>query len=319
MSDRERVLVRYIKESSFGVLPVIPQFKQLAGLTNYSPGSQLETSSPNVIAGDYGAVRLSRNQMRGEPSLGFALIYGDLDEFLEGAMRDTWQADTPDVGQDTLENGNTIESFDIEEEFQDEPTEDLVKNAGTGIAGFNMSFPLSGEVTGDFSMLGLMPQSVAATEATGTDAPVGGEIMAGLDASSVEEGGGAFAGCIQQIDLAFGSPLRGRWCIGSGLEMTKLMGNRFEVTGTLTLYNSPEALAVWEKVRNGAWTTSSLQWVVTDPVSLSKYTFLVPALKYTAGDPDISSEDVTIALEFTAIDPGPGADQYKLLRIIREP
>lgn len=323
MSDKQRALIRYTKEASFGTLPPTPTFDRVAGLVDYSAGSTLETSSPDVIAGDYGAVRLSRNQMRGEGSLGITLIYGDMDQLFAGAMRSDWQIGVPGVGSDTLENGNTIETFDFEEEFLDEPTEELIKSAGTGIAGFNLSFPLSGDVTGDFSMLGLMPQPIAATEANTTNDPVSGEIMAGLNISDFKEGSplAALAACVQQIDLSFGSPLRGRWCIGSGLEMTKLLGQKFEVTGTLVLYNGPEALDVWKKVRDANWTTSALEWTITDPVSGNLYTFTIPALKFTAGDPDISSDDVTLSMEWTAIDPGAAvpADQYKLLRIVRTP
>lgn len=91
MADGGRVLLAFTEESTWGTVPVA-QLKKVAFATSEDFGLDTQTVLSNALRGDYIKPQLHRVDATGTGGFNHEFAYGDLDDFLEGALRSDWTA-----------------------------------------------------------------------------------------------------------------------------------------------------------------------------------------------------------------------------------
>ena len=88
MSDSNRVEIRTLKESSFGVMDTGNPMVVLQNLQSEGLEQTTDASAPEVIRSDYVKPQVTRRSVGGGGPINLFLSGVDPDEFIEGAMRD---------------------------------------------------------------------------------------------------------------------------------------------------------------------------------------------------------------------------------------
>lgn len=150
-------------------------------------------------------------------------------------------------------------------------------------------------VTGTFGAIG-QGLATAATAPTGATFPAVGttEVMDAFSGSNTE--GGATIALVTEITLNLENGLEPRFVVGSD-ETLKPSSAKSNVTGQITAYFENSRLL--DKFIDE--TASSLTFQIQDP-SANSYTFTLPNIKYTGGQPDVSGEGtITLSMPFQAL------------------
>lgn len=198
-----------------------------------------------------------------------------------------------------LLQGTTLKSYSIERDFADLSSTQYLAQKGCRVSGGSLNVDYTQLVTGTINFVG-KPPSAPSGSSVGTGAANAASTDEVFNAtgnvSAVLEGGAAVTANVSSIALNFGSAMRPQHAIAS-TDPFGIGGNSREWTGTLSLYNDDNGLAIWEKLR--ADTASSLYFRLTDADG-NVLQFSFPAIKYRGGNPDVSGidQDVILPVEF---------------------
>ena len=151
-------------------------------------------------------------------------------------------------------------------------------------------------VTVNFGIVGanqLEPSSTVPTGATFGE-PSTTEPMDSFSGSIKE--GGVESAVVTEIELSVENGIAPRYVVGSKKSIKQSIG-KLKVSGTLTAYFE-DATLIGKYLREEA---SSLEITVTDGMPDNQYTFLLPKIKFTGGQPDVGGEGpITLSMPFTA-------------------
>ena len=112
---------------------------------------------------------------------------------------------------------------------------------------------------------------------------------------AMTEGGGAVA-VVTEIQLNLDNGMAARYVVGSKTTIHPSIG-RSNITGTVTVFFEDADMLL--KFINE--TESSMAFTLPDGAG-NKYTFTVPRLKYSGGQPDVGGEGpITLAMPFQAL------------------
>lgn len=200
------------------------------------------------------------------------------------------------VGE-TLRNGIDAKSFSLETAFND--VTQFKSFTGMRVNNLNLNLSVGEILTGVLSFLG---KDAAINNATiGTGGPVAAATNEVLNAVNnvafIQEGGGAFAGELQEFTVALANNLRSQKAVGT-LGNVGIGSGRAVVTGTFNAYFEDETL--YNKYLNG--TESSLALRVTDAAG-NAYILTFPRIKFTAANLAAGSadSDVVVEMEYQAV------------------
>ena len=308
MSESNRVAVRYVEESTYGVTPADSANWQAIRFTSEALSGTPNTSTSSEIRSD----RMIADQIKTGLSVGgdisFELSSGTFDDLLEAVMCDTWT-------NNTLNIGTNDKSFTIEKHMED--IDKYITFTGMRTSSMELSFTYGEMVTGKFSFMG-----------NGVDTPGASLVGAGninnpttsgvLNSSSnvtniqIQLGGVEVPGVfVKSISLTVDNQHRPVEAIGldAPVDVNKGTAN---ITGSIEAYLSAASFDLYANVLNQS--DVILSWTVSD--GASSYTFTLPRVKLSGEAPQSGGldQDVMISVDFAAlIDTGTSTS----LRIVR--
>lgn len=206
---------------------------------------------------------------------------------------------------DRLKAGVTRRSFTVERFFGDIASVDKPYHRFTGVELNTLALAINANamITGSFGVLGQNMSTGTAIIAGATYATP--TTTSPLDSfTGVLQEAGVPIAVITEISLSLENALEARFVVGSKQSIRPSIG-RSNVTGQVTAYFENSALL--DKFINE--TESSIVFELPDGVG-NKYTFTLPRIKYTGGQPDVDGEGpITLAMPFQALlDPTTGTN-----------
>ncbi len=296
MANGSRHSMRYVAETVYGQTPATPAFKMIRH-TGTTLGLSKESLQSEELRDDRQISDFRHGAYQVGGDINIELSYGSFDDLLEAVMLGTWEADSPSVGIDRLKAGVTRRSFTIERFFGDIASIDKPYHRFTGVELNTLSLAINANamITGSFGVLG---QNMS----TGTAIITGATYAAATTTSpldsftgTLQEAGTPIA-VITEISLSLENALEARFVVGSKQSIRPSIG-RSNVTGQVTAYFENSALL--DKFINE--TESSIVFELPDGAG-NKYTFTLPRIKYTGGQPDVDGEGpITLAMPFQAL------------------
>lgn len=285
MADGSNFTPYYVAETSFGVAPASPVYTPLpySGFTLAQSREQIESS--NIKAGRF-ASKPGLGGIQAGGDINCDLTYGDYDDFIEAAMGGTWTADV-------LKAGNLRRSFTIPGYHSDlEGVNKYRVFRGMNINTMNIAVTTDAIVTAAFGCIGknenpedLSAETFNQATSTGTFDSFSG---------SIKEGGSTI-GIVTEINFTLDNGMERKPTIMTGTEATQPSQGISKLTGNLTVYFN--SMALREKYLNS--TESSIEFTISN--ANGSYTFLMPAVTYTGGNPDVSGPGaITLPLTFEA-------------------
>jgi hypothetical protein len=296
MANGSRHSMRYVAESAYGVTPATPAFKPIRH-TGTTLGLSKESLQSEELRDDRQISDFRHGAYQVGGDINIELSYGSFDDLLEAVTLGTWEVDEPSAGIDRLKAGVTRRSFTVERYFGDIISADKPFHRYSGVEFNTLSLAINANamITGSFGVLGrnLALDTVIVAGAT-YDSPT---TTSPLDSftGTLNEAGSPIA-VITEISLTLENALEARFVVGSKQTIRPSIG-RSNVTGQVTAYFENSALL--EKFINE--TESSIVFELPDAAG-NKYTFTLPRIKYTGGQPDVDGEGpITLSMPFQAL------------------
>ena len=289
MADGSRHSLFHIPEATYAVTPTTPEFKKCRyvtctlGITKDSLKSS-ELRSDRQIA-DF---RLGQNKVGGAIT-GELSMDPELQTFLEATLGGTWT-------ENVLKVGTTRRSFSFLRHFEDMANTEkawMLLNGGefstlsiTASAGKIATY--SADVIGK----GFAIATAAPTGAT-FDAASSVPVMDAFT-GTINEGGSPIA-VVTEVQMKLDNGMDRKFVLGSKDTLHPQQGVS-DVSGSVSAYF--ESTALFEKFL--AESSASLSFQLSN--GSSSYTFSLPNLKYTSGQPDVSSAGAVLAtMNFQAV------------------
>lgn len=296
MANGSRHSMRYVAETVYGQTPATPAFKMIRH-TGTTLGLSKESLQSEELRDDRQIADFRHGAYQVGGDINIELSYGSFDELLEAVLLGTWEVDSPAAGTDRLKAGVTRRSFTVERFFGDILTADKPYHRFTGVELNTLSLAINANamITGSFGVLG-QNMVTATTAITGaTYAPATTTSPLDSFTGTLNEAGTPIA-VITEISLSIENGLEARYVVGSKQSIRPSIG-RSNVTGQVTAYFENSALL--DKFINE--TESSIVFELPDGAG-NKYTFTLPRIKYTGGQPDVDGEGpITLSMPFQAL------------------
>lgn len=296
MANGSRHSMRYVAETVYGQTPATPAFKMIRH-TGTTLGLSKESLQSEELRDDRQIADFRHGAYQVGGDINIELSYGSFDELLEAVLLGTWEVDSPVVGTDRLKAGVTRRSFTIERFFGDILTADKPYHRFTGVELNTLSLAINANamITGSFGVLGQNMVTATTAIAGATYAPATTTSPLDSFTGTLNEAGTPIA-VITEISLSIENGLEARYVVGSKQSIRPSIG-RSNVTGQVTAYFENSALL--DKFINE--TESNIMFELPDGAG-NKYTFTLPRIKYTGGQPDVDGEGpITLAMPFQAL------------------
>lgn len=288
MADGSRHNIHSIAEVTYGVTPATPTFATLR-----HTGTTLALSKNTIMSEELRADRQIQDYRHGTKQTGgdlsVEMSYGSFDQLLEAALCGTWASNV-------LKAGITRRSFTLMRHFSDlaGPAMPYHIFRGQEVTKFSLSVAVNAIVKGTFSFVGKSMEVASA-------APAGSVLSAAsttgvMDSFSgaINEDGAPIA-VVTEISLNLENGIEPRFVLGSAETIRPSIG-RSNISGQITAYFEDSSLL--DKFINESVT--SLEFELFD--GTSKYTFLLPQIKFTGGQPDTQGQGpMTLSMPFQAL------------------
>jgi hypothetical protein len=290
--------VAYVAESTFGTTPGTPSMLELR-----NTGATLRVTKDNFVSeeirNDRQIVDLRHGLVQVAGDINFEMIYGAYDDFLEAALFGTWATNV-------LKAGVTPKFFSIERAFADVSEYHLF--AGCMVNTMSLNIQPNSIITGSFGIIGKNVTVGSSAADASVTAAVAHQPFDGFSGTISE--GGSTVDNITSLTIELNNNLNPAFVIG--LESTpQILAGRSIVTGTVSAFFESEALL--NKFLNE--TESSIS-VFLDGAEGGDLTILIPRIKYTAADVDVTAADdgILINLPFQAMRDSSEATNLKITR-----
>lgn len=296
MANGSRHSMRYVAEATYGTTPATPAFKPIRH-TGTTLGLSKESLQSEELRDDRQIADFRHGAYQVGGDINIELSYGSFDGLLEAVLLGTWAVDGGGTGIDRLKAGVVRRSFTVERYFGDILSADKPYHRFTGVEFNTMSLAINANamITGSFGVLG---QNMSTGTAIITGATYASPTTTSpLDSftGTLSEAGTPIA-VITEISLSLENSLEARFVVGSKQSIRPSIG-RSNVTGQVTAYFENSALL--DKFINE--TESSIEFELPDGAG-NKYTFTLPRIKYTGGQPDVDGEGpITLSMPFQAL------------------
>lgn len=295
--------VRYIPESTFGVTPAVTS-ANIFKLRN--TGCTLGVTKSSITSSELSDNRITSDLRHGNIKVGGNLpiefSYKEYDKWLEALCFNSWATNV-------LKVGKSIKSFTVERYFANLATPYYQQFTGVMVDGLTLDVKPEAMVTGTFSLVGITGQ-MSATSLLSTGEPTASQTYSPYDSftGTIKEGGSTIS-VVTSLSLDIKNNISPAYIIGQKVAGA-LPAGRCSVTGSLTCFFTDTAMI--DKFINE--TSSSLEFTLGNGTTES-YTFLLPKLKYTSGQPDVSGEgQIEISMAFEALYDSTEATNMKITR-----
>lgn len=296
MANGSRHSMRIVAESAYGTTPATPAF-DIIRHTGTTLGLSKESLQSEELRDDRQIADFRHGAYQVGGDINIELSYGSFDKLLEAVLCGTWQIDSPAAGTDRLKAGTVRRSFTIERFFGDILTVDKPYHRFTGVEFNTMSLAINANamITGSFGVLGQNMSTGTAIVTGATYNPATTTSPLDSFTGTLQENGTPIA-VITEIQLNVENGLEARFVVGSKQSIRPSIG-RSNVSGQVTAYFENSTLL--DKFINE--TESSIVFELPDGAG-NLYTFTLPRIKYTGGQPDVDGEGpITLSMPFQAL------------------
>lgn len=304
MANGSRHSMRITAETVQGQTPATPAF-QIVRHTGTTLGLSKESLQSEELRDDRQISDFRHGAYQVGGDINFELSFGSFDQILEAVLMGTWDEDAPTVGTDRLKAGTVRRSFTIERFFGDILTADKPYHRFTGVEFNTLALAVNANamITGTFGVLGQNMTTAGAIVTGATYDPATTTSPLDSFTGALSEAGTPIA-VVTEMALNLTNGLEARFVVGSKQSIRPSVG-RSNVTGTVTAYFENSTLL--DKFINE--TESSLSFTLPDGAG-NEYTFTLPRIKYTGGQPDVEGEGpITLSMPFQALlDPVTGTN-----------
>lgn len=302
MANGSRHSLYAVEEAAYGVTPNDPAL-ELVRITGTTLGLSKDSLQSAEIRSDrqIADFRLGANQIAGD--INFELSYGSFDKLLQGALLSADWAGTPEQ----IKAGTTRKSFSFVRHFADftAVNKPYYVYRGCEVNTVQLSIAANAMITGTFSVFGASQELLGDLSSMGTPTFPAGSTTSPLDSftGSLKEGGVTIA-VITEISLTLANGIEPRFVVGSKNSILPSL-SRSNLTGSITAYFEDSSLV--QKFIDE--TESSIEFELPDTAG-NKQVHLIPRIKYTGGQPDVTGEGpITLSMPFQALlDPTEGSN-----------
>ena len=280
--------VRYIPEVTFGTTPAVTA-ANIFELRNKgcTLGISKDSVTSNELRSDRQITDLRHGNIKVGGNLPIEFSFKEYDAFLEAALFGTWNSNV-------LKSNKVIKSFTMERLFSDLAVPQYLQFTGVMVDGLTLDIKPNDMVTGQFTLVGVTG-ALSSTSLLTTGSPTASQTFSPYDSftGAIKEGSSTIS-IVTSLSLDIKNNITPAYVIGQK-SAGALPAGRSKITGSLTCFFNNTTML--NKFLNES--ESSLEFTLGDGIDDS-YTFLVPRIKYTSGQPDVNGEgqiELTMAWE----------------------
>ena len=294
MSDANRVILRYVPETTYGETPADSADWKEVRFTGESLSASPEQSNSSEIRSDRQIADAPTVSASTSGDISFELSPQSFDDFIASAMMNDW-----DDTSGELVTGTTESSYSIEKAFTD--IERYINFKGMRVDTMSLEMSYGSIITGSFGLAGAgaTTPAVSIVGAGTSAAPLSTEVFVGSsDVGSVTIDGAPADICISTLSLNVSNSHRAINCIGNLYPKNQKAGTS-NVTGSATVYLGQDSFELYkDSLESGR---VALSYAVTD--GTNTYLFELPRLTLQVDAPQAGSldSDVELTVNFTAI------------------
>lgn len=298
------VRVAYVAETSFGVTPATPSFKN-ARVTSGGLRTNKKTGTSDERRADRNVSDVFLLSLGAGGSYAAELTYASFDDWIEALLCGTWTSNV-------LKNGTVRRSFTVEETYELGATDSFSRFTGAVLDSGSLGLKAGGKAELDFSFLAKVETQAAAivTGATYAAANTKPVMTAPRSVAALTVAGDTIK--VMSLSIEMKNNLRERPEVGS-LYSNEFGVGRFEVTGTIEAYF--ESSDLYQSVLDHD--SGALAFTIGDTTA-EKYSVLLPKIIFgdgnkTAGGND---DDVMVSIPFQGVFDTTEAASIKITRAV---
>lgn len=298
-SQGSRHSISYVVESTFGTTPGTPAMIELP-----NTGTTLKATKDTFVSSTIRNDRQIKDMRHGVKQIGgdinFELSYGDFDTWLEAALFGAWSTNV-------LKAGTTPKYLSVERAFAD--ISEYHQFSGCMVNMLSLTIEPNAMVTGSFGVIGKDVTVASSALDASVTAATGNPPFDGFT-GSISEGGGAVDN-VTSLTLDLNNALAPSFVIGSDVT-PQILAGQSNLTGRVSAFLESEALL--NKFLNETESSISL---TLEGAAGGDITILVPRIKYTAGEVDVTNanDGILINLPFQALRDDTEATNLKITRV----
>lgn len=236
MSDSNRIRVAYRADGTTAGWQILRR-------TSGGPTLTTNTEISNEVLGDRQVTDLILQSIESGGTIDFEFSASTFDDWMSSAFCDTWTADDPVIGTDSLVIGSSDILYEVLLSYQDIGKHIQFSGVRAGQMTFN--FEAAATVTGSLDLAGTSyDDTYDPTLDTFLDAN-DKRVLRGADVGTVEIDDVAQTGtCIPGFSLTLNNNYTAGFCLGSTTPGKQSKG-RAEATGTMTISNTASTFNQW--------------------------------------------------------------------------
>lgn len=271
MSDSNRIRVAYRADGTTNDWQILRR-------TSGGPTLTTNTENSNEVLGDRQVTDLILQSIETGGTIDVELSTETYDDWMASALCNTWTADDPIAGTDSLVIGSADVLYEVLLSYQD--IDRHIQFSGVRASQMTFNFEAAATVTGSLDLAGTSyDDSYDPTTDTFLDAN-DNRVLRGADVGTVEIDDVAQTGvCIPGFSLTVNNNYTAGYCLGSVTPGKQSKGTA-EVTGTITISNTAATFDQWKDLI--AQTPIKVEFPFSDGTNSYKITMW--RLK-AAGDP----------------------------------
>jgi hypothetical protein len=285
--------IAFIPEVTAGTTPATPAFEYLR-VTGGGMRSAKATEVSEELRSDRNVVDEMLVGLDAAGTYPFELIYGALDDFIEGALFSSWSSNV-------IVNGTTRKTFTIEETLELGATDSYSRFLASQVNTLSLDISARRKITGSLGMMAQkeVPATTPISGATYTAVNDYTPLTASASVGNLTLTGGSItAPKVRRVTVDINNNLRGRPLVGDVYSAVEMAEGSFDVTGVIEAYFDQHELykAVLDHAALGLTMTIG-------QVTGQKYTFNLPACRIMDGSRVIGgrNDDIIASLPYRAI------------------
>ncbi|WP_163836872.1 phage tail tube protein [Spartinivicinus ruber] len=296
MADGSRHSMSLVLETTPGQTPEKPEFEPIRH-TGTTLALTKNTLQSEEIRADRQITDLRHGSYQVGGDISIELSHGSFDTILEATLCGTWQEDSPVADTDELKVGTVRRSFTIERKFADldATANPYHRFRGCEFNSLQLQINADSMVTGTVSVVGRGMSTASDVIADSTYKVASTTSPLDSFTGSLKEAGNPIA-VITEIQLTLENGLEARNVVGSKESIAPSIGQS-NVSGQISAYFEDSTLInkFIDEIE------SSIEFTLPDGTG-NEYTFVLPRIKYTGGQPDVSgASSIVLTMPFQAL------------------
>lgn len=303
MSAGSRQLTQISKEVTRGVTPNPFDRVALAFTENTLDAAANREDSATILSSRLAqAGAITTIDYEGDISAEFR--YGIYDDLIAGAAYNTWTADSPAVGTDTLIfGGNLAQSFSVLRGYADINNYHVFR--GMHVNTFNLTIGVDALATATFGMIGMGRESASILPSGTVTQPTLTPVISGISVDDITINGVTQVGvaCITDFEFNWDNTAEVQRCLGGEGSVGAVIATLADGTGSFTMAWSANGAVNYEKQFTGE--TIAIAVSMKDSLG-NAYVLTLPKVEITASLPSGGNADILQAdFEYRVIEQAP--------------